>query len=115
MIKKVKNFVMRIVHMKYKKYIIVAALGVVIVGFVGESSVLAHLRNNKIISELRQNVQHFADENQRNLDRIYELQHSPKAMERVAREMHFMKADDEDIFTLSDDIVQQDNNNETVR
>ena len=106
---------MSIVNMKYKKYIIVAALGVIIVGFVGESSVLAHLRNKKVISELQQNVKHFSDENQRNLDRIYELQHSQKAMERVAREMHFMKADDEDIFTLSDDIMQQYNNDETAQ
>ena len=27
----------------------------------------------------------------------------PKAIERVAREDYFMKADDEDIFVLSDD------------
>ena len=29
--------------------------------------------------------------------------------------MHFMKADDEDIFTLSDDIMQQYNNDETAQ
>ena len=28
---------------------------------------------------------------------------NPKAMERIARERYFMKADDEDIFVLSDD------------
>ena len=27
----------------------------------------------------------------------------PKAMEKIARERYFMKADDEDIFVLSDD------------
>ena len=34
---------------------------------------------------------------------IRELNHNPKAMERIARERYFMKEDDEDIFVLSDD------------
>ena len=34
---------------------------------------------------------------------IHELNHNPKAMERIARERYFMKHDDEDIFVLSDD------------
>ena len=35
--------------------------------------------------------------------RIRELDRNPKAMEKIARERYFMKADDEDIFVLSDD------------
>ena len=34
---------------------------------------------------------------------IRELNHNPKAMERIARERYFMKHEDEDIFVLSDD------------
>ena len=35
--------------------------------------------------------------------KIRELDKDPKAMEKIARERYFMKADDEDIFVLSDD------------
>ena len=31
------------------------------------------------------------------------LDRNPKAIEKIARERYFMKADDEDIFVLSDD------------
>ena len=31
------------------------------------------------------------------------LEADPKAMEKIARERYFMKADDEDIFVLEDD------------
>ena len=31
------------------------------------------------------------------------LESNPKAIEKIARERYFMKADDEDIFVLSDD------------
>ena len=31
------------------------------------------------------------------------LDSNPKAIEKIARERYFMKADDEDIFVLSDD------------
>ena len=34
---------------------------------------------------------------------IKELDRNPKAIEKIARERYFMKADDEDIFVLSDD------------
>jgi cell division protein FtsB len=34
---------------------------------------------------------------------IKELDRNPKAIEKIARERYFMKADNEDIFILSDD------------
>ena len=40
---------------------------------------------------------------QRDQAKIRDLERSPKAMEKIARERYFMKADDEDIFVLSDD------------
>lgn len=112
--KKLKDIVMRVVHMKYKKYIIVTAVGVVVVGFVGENSIVAHLRNKHKIAELTETLAEYTEENQRYQNRISELLNTPKAMERVAREMHFMKAADEDIFTLSDDENKTTPDDETV-
>ena len=41
--------------------------------------------------------------NWKGIAQIRELNRNPKAMEKIARERYYMKADDEDIFVLSDD------------
>ena len=44
------------------------------------------------------------------------MNHGGRAYERIARERYFMKADDEDIFVLSTDLPNNDNeqDNETT-
>lgn len=46
----------------------------------------------------------------------HEMNHGGRAYERIARERYFMKADDEDIFVLSTDLPNNDNeqDNETT-
>ena len=48
---------------------------------------------------------------------IRALNRNPKAVERIARERYFMKADDEDIYVMRDDSEEQpttEYNNEAV-
>jgi cell division protein FtsB len=87
----------------FKKYVLVLALGVLLVGFIGESSVLAHIRNANYISKLEGERNVLETEYARLRDEIYKLKQDPKAAERAARELYFMHADDEDVFVLSDD------------
>lgn len=116
MFSKAKNLVMRFVHLKYKKYVLVLALGVFIVGFLGENSVVAHLRNKGRIDELRLEVARNMAITKRNQEKLNKLQTDPKAVEKIGRERYFMKTDDEDVFVLSDDEVTDDNffDDETV-
>ncbi|MBQ9668327.1 MAG: septum formation initiator family protein [Prevotella sp.] len=85
------------------KYGVVLIIGVVFVGFLDENSIYAHLCNRERISELNDEIAFYESEYQRDQKRIHELQTNPKAMEKIARERYFMKAQDEDIFVLSDD------------
>ena len=48
------------------------------------------------------------------MTRLRELETNPKAIEKIARERYFMKADDEDIFVLSDDQQLYETENETA-
>ena len=50
------------------------------------------------------------------MQQLKELKTDPKAIARVARERYFMKADNEDIFVLSDDEHSTENTgkNETT-
>jgi cell division protein FtsB len=64
---------------------------------------LAHLQNKYRIGQLADEIEVYTARYQDDMRQIRELNHNPKAMERIARERYFMKHDDEDIFVLSDD------------
>ena len=101
--KKVKEIVSTIWSLSYMKYILVCVVGVLVVGFIDQNSWLSHVNNMERIDELKAEINHYEALNQQNKNRIHELQVNPKAIEKIARERYFMKADDEDVFVLSDD------------
>ena len=101
--KKLKTFIVRIARIKALKYALVSIIAVVLIGFVDDNSVWHHMQNKHKISELEAEIAKYTDQNQRNLQQIRMLESDPKAIEKIARERYFMKADDEDIFVLSDD------------
>lgn len=104
--KVMRNFVtavVRVWNMPFVKYAVITVLGFVFVGIVGENSLLAHLRNKHYIGQLTEEINKYNARYKSDMRQIHELNHNPKAMERIARERYFMKHDDEDIFVLSDD------------
>lgn len=101
--KKLKTIWANICRIKALKYVLVTIIAVVLIGFVDENSIMNHFSNKQRISELEDEIQQYSDLHQRNMKRIREIDKDPKAMEKIARERYFMKADDEDIFVLSDD------------
>ena len=100
---RVKTFLLRVWHSLFFKYAVVAIIGGVIVGFLDENSFYSHFKNMQRISELQEETEKYNADYRRDQARIRELDRNPKAMEKIARERYFMKADDEDIFVLSDD------------
>ena len=101
--KKVRNFMLRIYHVKGLKYIVVVFLAVLFIGFLDENSVWKHLRNQQYIGELKDEIKAYEERYKHDKAQIRELDSDPKSIEKIARERYFMKADDEDIFVLSDD------------
>ena len=95
--------VIRVWNAPFVKYAVITVLGFVFVGIVGENSLLAHLRNKHYIGQLTEEINKYNARYKSDMRQIHELNHNPKAMERIARERYFMKHDDEDIFVLSDD------------
>ena len=85
------------------KYTLVCLLGVLVVGFLDENSVWNHFKNQRRISELEEEIEKYNAAYERDQAQIRLLNKDPKAMEKIARERYFMKADDEDIYVLSDD------------
>ena len=102
-LKRMVAVAVKVWHLPFVKYSLIAIIGIVLVGFVGENSMLAHMRNKMYISQLTSEIEKYEQQNENDMRQIRELNHNPKAMERIARERYFMKHDDEDIFVLSDD------------
>jgi cell division protein FtsB len=100
---RVKAFLLQVWHSLFFKYAIVTIVGIAIVGFLDDNSFWSHFKNVQRINELKEETEKYNAENRRDQARIRELDRDPKAMEKIARERYFMKADDEDIFVLSDD------------
>lgn len=105
---RVKQAFVRVWHLWYIKYVLVCVVGVLIVGFIDDNSVLSHINMMRRKSELQKEIRHYESINQKNKERIQQLEENPKEIEKIARERYFMKADDEDIFVLSDDEVKKE-------
>ena len=99
----IKLFAQKVLRAQATKYTVVCLLGVLIVGFLDENSIWSHFKNKQRISDLEEEIEKYNSEYERDQAQIRELYRNPKAMEKIARERYFMKADDEDIFVLSDD------------
>lgn len=112
---RLKNIFNAIRRSKVLKYGVVVAVAVAIVGFIDENSVWSHIRNKQRISELENEIETYRRRYERDQAQLRRLDTDPKAIEKIARERYFMKADDEDIFVLSDDVQSsQHNNDETT-
>ena len=102
-IDRIKTYTLLVLRSQALKYTVVIVLGVLIVGFLDENSLWSHMKNRQRIDELQEEKARYNADFKRDQAQIRELNSNPKAMERIARERYFMKADDEDIFVLSDD------------
>ena len=99
----IKTFALRMWRSLFLKYAVVCVAGVIIVGFLDDNSVWSHMKNLERIDELKAETKKYNANFERDQAQIRELNRNPKAIEKIARERYYMKADDEDIFILSDD------------
>lgn len=86
------------------KYLIVVVLGCIMVGFVDDNSMLRRLQLQMQIVDLQEEIEKYRSMNDADTKQLRDLQRDSRAVEKIARERYFMKADDEDIFVLSDDL-----------
>ena len=99
----------------HNKYWIVVIIGVLIVGVVDENSFYRRMKNNMQITELREQINQFNERYEKDEAQLRELRRNPKAITKIARERYFMKAYDEDIFVLSDDLEEEEEAHATTQ
>lgn len=97
------------------KYIIVSVVGILIVGVVDDNSFRKFIELEIQIDDLKSEIKKYNLQNEADTKQLRELKRNPKAIEKIARERYFMKADDEDIYVLSTDEKKPDERkNETT-
>ena len=89
------------------KYLIVVVLGCIMVGFVDDNSMLRRLQLQMQIADLQEEIEKYRSMNDADTKQLRDLQRDSRAVEKIARERYFMKADDDDIFVLSDDLLPE--------
>ena len=86
------------------KYLIVIVIGVAIVGFLDDNSFMKRVQYELQISDLKAEIEKYEAQHEADSKRLRELKRNPKAIEKIARERYFMKADDEDIYVMTDEM-----------
>ncbi|ADX68502.1 FtsB family cell division protein [Weeksella virosa] len=96
------------------KYLIVSAVFIVWMIFLDQNSVLVHLQRSKEIKTLEEDEQYYLGKLKEESERLNDLKNNPAELERIAREKHFLKRNNEDIFIIQEErIIKQDSvNNE---
>lgn len=97
----------------HNKYWLVIIIGLLIVGVLDENSFIKRIQYSMQKNELKEQIEEFDKEHQRNKAQLHELRRDPATIRKIARERYFMKTDDEDIFVLSDEILTEENNETT--
>jgi len=111
--KKVLSFIWNC--MRRYKYGIVIIVGTLVVGVLDENSFRTRIMQGLRISDLKEEIDTYNKQNEEDTKKLHELRRDPRTIEKIARERYFMKADDEDIYVLSDDELQFLKGNETAR
>ena len=90
--------------LSHYKYLITIIVGVAIVGFLDSDSYLQRVKHELQINQLKDEIKKYNEQNEKTTRELRIIRSNPRAIEKIARERYFMKADDEDIFVLSTDL-----------
>ena len=89
--------------LSHYKYLIVVVVGVLVVGFLDDNSFMKRMEYERRINSLKEEIAYYEALNEEQTGRLRELSRDSKAIEKIARERYFMKADDEDIYVFSEE------------
>lgn len=92
----------KIYLMKYKYLITILVFGVLI-GFVGENSLVNRYEQKRTISELKQEIKKYQTQFEKDREMLRRIKSDPEAIKTIARERYMMKTENEDIYVIEDE------------
>ncbi len=86
------------------KHLIIIVVGLLFVGVLSDTSLRALMKLDATKRNLQAEVNYYVVKRQEAERQLKALQSSREAVEKVARERYFMKYDNEDVFVLSSEL-----------
>ena len=84
------------------KYWITIVVFAILIGFVGENSIVNRLAQKQEINELNDAISAEQQEYENDKVKLERIHNNPEAVKRVAREKYYMKTENEDVFVIGD-------------
>ena len=88
------------------KYVIALIVFVIVIGFVGESSIVRRIEQQEEIARLRQEILEQQKQYELDVENLSKLHDDPETVRRIARERYYMKESSEDVYLISDDLEE---------
>lgn len=88
---------------KYK-YLISIIVFAVLIGFVGDHSLVRRWAQKQEIAALKSEINKQKNTYKNDKIKLERIKTTPEAVKRVAHEKYYMKTEDEDIFVIDDEI-----------
>ncbi len=93
--------ILRYYILKYK-YVISITIFAILIGFVGEHSLIKRYAQKQEISQLNNEINKKRATYNNDKQKLDRIKNNPEAVKRVAHEKYYMKTEDEDIFVVKD-------------
>ncbi|WP_282628982.1 FtsB family cell division protein [Empedobacter sedimenti] len=106
--KKIKDT--RIVKFVWNRYFILTLAFAVWMIFFDQNSFFVHRELDKQIKLLEVDESYYQEHLDTEAEKLNQLNSNPAEIERIAREKHFLKKDDEDIFIIQQEKVAKPEN-----
>lgn len=97
MLNHLKNFIVKF------KYVITVIVFGILIGFVGEHSLVERYKQRQEMKELQSEIDKYNSKFDSDKELLMRLKNNPEAIKDVARERYFMKKENEDIFIIEDE------------
>ncbi|WP_313384059.1 septum formation initiator family protein [Chishuiella sp.] len=97
----------RLFKIVWNRYFILSVAFVIWMFFFDQNSFFVHRELDKQIRLLEMDEAYFEQNLNKEKEKLNELNNNPAEIERIAREQHFLKKEDEDIFIIQQEKVEE--------
>jgi cell division protein FtsB len=85
------------------RYVLIGSIFAVWMLIFDNSSWLVHRELNREIEEVDEAIDYYEDEIKKDRQMLHDLDSVPGTLERIAREEHLMKRENEDVFIIKEE------------
>lgn len=89
-------------YIRQHKYLITILVFLLIIVFLDENSLIQRAKHQREINALKTEIEKYRKQYEEDTEMLKELEESPEALEKIAREKYFMKKPNEDIFIFEE-------------